>query len=86
MIEQQDVFWLQIRVNEVQIVQESNAAQELTGESLNVRSWKRYKAALLEKVKDRQTEEGRYYAYMTSPVEAIPELDASIPVGFICGA
>lgn len=55
MVEQQDVLGLQVRVDEVQVVQEGDGTEQLAREGLNVRSWKWYEATAFQEVEDRET-------------------------------
>lgn len=83
-IEQQDVLRLQVGVNEVQIVQEGDGAEELACKCLDVGSGKGNEASALEEIEYRQSEKGRNYADVASPVEALPKLNAAIAVMVVC--
>ena len=47
---------------------------------MDVRAWKWHEAALVEEVEDGEAEQGRDDANVTSPVETVAQLDASVPV------
>lgn len=51
-----------------------------------MRAWERHEAAGFEEVEDRETQQGRNNAYVTSPVKAVSELNAAIDVVFVCRA
>lgn len=54
MVEEQDVLRLEVRMNEVEVVEEGDAAQELAGKGLNVGAWEGHEAALFQEVEDGQ--------------------------------
>lgn len=84
MIQQQDVLWFEIGVDEVQVVEEGDGPEQLAGKGLNVRAWEWHKGATLKEVKDRQPQERCDDANVTSPVEAVAQLDTSIAVVLVC--
>ena len=57
-----------------------NAGKQLPSEALNLAIGEGHKAVALEKVKDTLAEEVHDYADMSPVVEAVPQVDASIPV------
>lgn len=73
-------------MDEVEVVEEGYAAQQLPSKGLDMRARERYEAALLEEVEHGEAEERCDDANVTSPVEAIPELDTSISVGLVGGS
>lgn len=42
-VDQKDVFWLKIGVDQVQVVEECYTGEELLGELLDVGAWERHK-------------------------------------------
>jgi len=54
--EQQDVFGLQIGVDEAEVVEKGNATEQLASESLNVGAGKGNEAAGFEKVENGEAE------------------------------
>ncbi|KAK3088969.1 hypothetical protein LTR53_019838, partial [Teratosphaeriaceae sp. CCFEE 6253] len=75
-----DVLRLEVGMDEVEVVQEGDAAQQLPGEGLDVRAGEGHEAALLEEVEDGEAEQGGDDADVAAPVEAVPQLDAAVPV------
>lgn len=67
-------------MDEVQIVQECNRSEQLASKRLYMRARKWNEAAALEEVKDREAEQRRHDTDMSSPVEAVSQLDAAVPV------
>ena len=80
MTQEQDVLGFEIGMDEVEVVQEGDGAEELAGEGLDVRAWEGYEARRFEEVEDAEAEEGRHDADVASPVEAVAELDAAVAV------
>ena len=62
-----------------------NTGQELTRKTLDLTAWKRYEGICLEKVKNALTEKIRDNADVVPVVEAISEVNASIPVLLVIG-
>lgn len=56
MAQEQDILGLEVGVNEVEVVEESNGPEQLSGESLNVRAGEGHEGAAFEEVKDREPE------------------------------
>lgn len=80
MVDEENIFWLEIGVNEVQVVQERYAAQKLPRKGLNMRSWEWHEATLLEEVKDAQSKQRCNDTYVASPVETVHELNTSVSI------
>ena len=70
-------------MDEVEIVQEGNRAEQLTSEGLDVRPGEGHEATTLEEVEHGEAEEWRDDTDVASPVEAVAELDAAVAVLFI---
>ena len=86
MVQQQDVLGFEVGVDEVEVMQEGDGAEELARKGLDVGAREGDEAALFEEVEDGEAEEGRHDADVAAPIEAVAELDAAVAVGFVGGA
>ena len=86
MTEQEDVFRLQIGVNEVEIVKECDGAEQLPSKGLDMRTREWNETAGFQKVEDTEAKKRRDDADVTAPVEAIAQLNTAIVVALIGGA
>lgn len=82
-VEQEDVLGFEICMDEIRVVKKGNGAKQLPSKGLYLRAWKWYKAALLQKVEDAVAKEWCDNADMSSPVEAVVQLDTSIAIVLI---
>jgi len=72
-------------VDEVEVVQESNACEQLLRKLLNVRAWEGYEAVGLEEVEDTLSVEVGDDAYVVPVIEAILQMYASVDVVLVVG-
>jgi len=72
-------------VDQVQIVEESNAGKQLTSKALDLTVREGHETVALEEVKDTLTQKIHDDADVTPVIEAIPQVDATIPILIIIG-
>lgn len=83
--EEQDVLGLEVGVDEVEVVQEGDRAEQLPCEGLDVRAGKGDEAGGFEEVEDAEAEQRCYNADVPAPVEAVSELNAAVAVVGVSG-
>ena len=84
-VNKQNVFRLQIGMNEVEVVQKGNTGEQLLGKLLDVGAGKRHKAVGLEKVKHTVAVEISNDADVVPVVEAVSQVYASVDVVVVVG-
>lgn len=72
---QQDIFRLQIGVDEIQVVEERDTGQQLCCKVTYVFARKRRKVVRLEEIKDRLVQELRHDTDMVPVIETVSQVD-----------
>ena len=84
-VHQKDVFWFQVGVNQIKVVEEGNAGEELLGELLDMGAREGYKLIRLKEVENTLTVKIGNNADVVPEVKAVSEVDAPIHVVLVVG-
>jgi hypothetical protein len=70
-------------MDEVEIVEESDAGEELSRKALYLCAWEGHKSVALQEIEDALAEEICDYAYMISEVERVTQVYTLVLVGTV---
>ena len=84
-VHKKNVLRLQIGVDQIQVVEEGNAGEELLGKLLDVRAWEGYKLIRLEEIENALPVEIGDDTDVVPKVEAVSKVNAAVHVVLVVG-